>query len=86
MSYNDKMPDKESPLARYRRLARGSLEVANTFHGEQRIAFLQMAQVWQRLADQYTNSTPAFFQAGSPEQPVMQQQQQQIQPTDEEKS
>jgi len=80
------MPDKEIPVVRYRRLARESLEVANTFpQGEHRDAFLQIAQVWQRLADQYAQSTPPFFQPGAPEQPVMQQQQQ-IQSEDEEKS
>jgi hypothetical protein len=80
------VPDKETSVARYRRLARESLEVANTFpQGEQRDAFLQMAQVWQRLADQHAVSTPPFFQAGSPAQPVMQQQQQ-VQSEDEEKS
>jgi hypothetical protein len=41
-----------------------------------------MAQVWQRLADQYADSTPPFIQAGSPDQPVMQQQQQ-VQSEDE---
>jgi hypothetical protein len=70
-----KMQDKESPFVRYRRLARESLEAAKTFHGEQREAFLQMAQVWQRLADQYADSTPRFFKPDAREQPVMQQQQ-----------
>jgi hypothetical protein len=79
------MQDKESPVVRYRRLARESLEAAKSFHGEQREAFLQMAQVWQRLADQYTNSTPTFVQPNAPEQPVMQQQQQ-IQPKYDDKS
>lgn len=46
------MPEYESPRARYRELAQEALEVANTFApGEQREAFLQMAQVWHRLAD-----------------------------------
>jgi hypothetical protein len=81
-----KMQDKESPFVRYRRLACECLDVANTFaRADQRDVFLQMAQVWQRLADQYANSTPPFFQAGSPEQPVMQQQQQ-VQSEDEKKS
>jgi hypothetical protein len=71
-----KMQDKESPFVRYRRLARESLEVAKTAHGEQRETFLQMAQVWQRLADQYTDATPTSSQPNSLEQPVMQQQQQ----------
>src|SRR5262245_19291464 len=34
-----------------------------------------MAQEWQRLADQYADSTPPFFQPTAPEQPVMQQRQ-----------
>lgn len=46
------MPEYESPRARYRELAQEALEVANTFApGEQREAFLQVAQVWHRLAD-----------------------------------
>jgi hypothetical protein len=77
--------NKESPSVRYRRLARESLEAAQTFHGEQREAFLQMGQVWHRLADQYADSTSRLFQPNSPEQPVMQQQQQ-IQPKDDDKS
>jgi hypothetical protein len=70
------MPDKETPAARYGRLARESLDAANTFlHGEIRDGLLQMAEVWQALADQYANSTPSLTDA--PQQPVMQQQQQQ---------
>jgi hypothetical protein len=42
-----------------------------------------MAQVWQRLADQYDEATPPFSQPPAP-QPAMQQQQQ-IQPDDEKK-
>jgi hypothetical protein len=77
------MPEEQTPALRYRRLARESLEAAKTAHGQQREAFLQMAQVWQRLADQYANSTRPSFQLDVPEQPVMQQQQQ-IQSKDEE--
>jgi hypothetical protein len=80
------MPDQETPALRYHRLARESLAAANTFHGQQREAFLQMAQVWQRLADQYANSTPRSFQPDAPEQPVMQQQQQIQSKEDEKKS
>jgi hypothetical protein len=69
------MQDKESPFVRYRRLARESLKAANSLPpGEHRDALLQMAQVWQRLADQYTNSTSPFFQPDAPEQPVVRQQ------------
>jgi hypothetical protein len=76
------MPEEQTPSLRYRRLALESLEAANTVHGERREVLLQMAQVWQRLADQYADSTPPFIQAGSPDQPVMQQQQQ-VQSEDE---
>jgi len=51
------MPD-ETPAARYQRLARESLETANSFpRGPHREALLQMAQVWQRLANQHKDST-----------------------------
>ena len=76
------MPDYETPTERYRRLAEGCLHAANDFSpGENRDAMLQMAQVWQRLADQYADSTGRFFQPGTGEQPVMLQQQ--IQPDDD---
>jgi hypothetical protein len=64
------MPDYETPTERYRHLAEGCLHVANDFpRGEHRDALLQMAQVWQRLADQYADSTGPFsrqVQANSP--------------------
>jgi hypothetical protein len=70
------MPDDETPNARYRRLAEECLHVANNFpRGEHRDALLQMAQVWQRLADQYADSSGPFFQPSTGEQPIMQQQQ-----------
>jgi hypothetical protein len=76
------MSTDESSRARYRRLARECLEVANSFpRGDQRDVLLQMAQVWQRLAQQYDNRTPLSVAAVA--QPVMQQQQQ-IQPDDDE--
>jgi len=79
------MPMNESPAIRYRRLAEESLKLAKTCPpGKERDVSLQMAQVWQRLADQYINSTSPLFQAGVSEQPTAQQQQQ-IQPTDEDK-
>jgi hypothetical protein len=72
------MAGEETPSMRYRRLAQESFEVANQFpQGE--------SQVWQRLADQYTNSTPTFVQPNALEQPVVQQQQQ-VQPKDDDKS
>ena len=79
------MSKDESPATRYRRLAEESLKLAKIFPpGKERDASLQMAQVWQRLSDQYINSTSPLFQAGVSEQPAPQQQQQ-IQPTDEDK-
>jgi hypothetical protein len=46
----------DNPSERYRRLARECLTVADTFpSGEQRYVLLQMAQVWQRLADDYAD-------------------------------
>jgi hypothetical protein len=53
------MSDYEPPSARYRRLAVECLEVGSTFPlGDRRTVLLQMAQVWQRLADEYQGSTP----------------------------
>jgi hypothetical protein len=72
------MSDGEAPSARYHHLAQECLKMAATFPaGEHRDALLQMAQVWQRLADQYKDGTPPFsLPAAAAEQPVMQQQQQ----------
>lgn len=79
------MPKNESPAARYRRLAEESLKLATTFPpGKESDVSLQMAQVWQRLADQYADSTLTFSQPGVSEQPAAQQQQQ-IQSADEDK-
>ena len=51
----------DNPSERYRRLARECLTVADTFpSGEQRDVLLQMAQVWQRLADDYADRTTLF--------------------------
>ena len=47
------MPDKESPAERYRLLAHQCLEIARTITNQNaRVALIEMAQVWQRLADQ----------------------------------
>jgi hypothetical protein len=74
------MSDKESPSARYRRLAKECLDVAYTFpDGVRRTVLLQMAQVWQRLADERADSTGL-----QPKRPEMQQQQQ-TQPDDDKK-
>ena len=79
------MPNNESPAARYRRLAGECLEVAQTLPiGERRSTLLQMAQVWQRLADDYAASTLSLAPALGAERPAMQQQQQ-IQSKDDDK-
>jgi hypothetical protein len=79
------MPDDVSASARYRRLARECLEIAHTFPaGERRTVLLQMAQVWQRLAVEYADSSAPLFRPIESEQPAMQQQQQ-IQPKDDDK-
>jgi hypothetical protein len=41
-----------------------------------------MAQVWQRLAEEYADSSTPLFRSTESEQPAMQQQQQ-IQPKDD---
>jgi hypothetical protein len=80
------MPDDLSPSTRYRRLARECLEVAQTFPaGERRTVLLQMAQVWQRLADEYADSSAPLLRPLEGEQPIMQQQQQ-AQPKDDDKN
>jgi hypothetical protein len=67
------MTDNESPAARYRRLARECIAMANTIATEQtRAALVEMAQVWARLAESHDA------------QPAMQQQQQ-IQPKNDKK-
>jgi hypothetical protein len=77
------MSDKESPSARYRRLAKECLEVACTFpDGVRRTVLVQMAQVWQRLADERADSTG--LQPIQAKRPAMQQQQQ-TQPDDDKK-
>ena len=77
------MPDDVSASTRYRRLARECLEIAQTFPaGERRTVLLQMAQVWQRLAEEYADSSAPLFRPIESEQPAMQQQQQ-IQPKDD---
>ena len=79
------MPDNVSASTRYRRLARECLEVAHTFPaGERRTVLLQMAQDWQRLADEYADTSAPLLRPIESEQPTMQQQQQ-IQPKDDDK-
>lgn len=78
------MPDDVPLSVRYRRLARECLEIAHTFPaGERRTVLLQMAQVWQRLAEEYADNSAPLFQQIEGERPGMQQQQQ-IQPKKEE--
>ena len=77
------MSDYESPSVRYRRLAAECLEVGSTFPlGDRRTVLVQMAQVWQRLADDYQGSTPPLIRPDAGASPTLQQQQQ-CQPKDE---
>ena len=78
------MPEEDvSASTRYRRLARECLEIAHTFPaGERRTVLLQMAQVWQRLADDYQGSTPPLVRPDAGASPTLQQQQQR-QPKDD---
>jgi hypothetical protein len=72
------MVDNESPAQRYRRLAEECLEVAYTFpKGERRTVLVQMAQVWQRLADEHASSAamPLVSRADGHAAPMQQQQQ-----------
>jgi hypothetical protein len=81
----DEFAQTESPAERYRRLAQECMTTAADLpFGEQREVLLQIAQVWQRLADQYANATTSLSQPSAGEQPVMQQQQQ-AQPKDDDK-
>jgi hypothetical protein len=78
------MPNHETQAERYRRLANECLDAANNVgRDDHRDALLQMAEVWQRLADQYAEATPPVSQPVAP-QPTMRQQQQ-VQPDDEKK-
>jgi hypothetical protein len=78
------MPDKETPVVRYRSLAEECRKAAKTLSTSDRKEVLEMAEEWDRLADQYAGSTLPFLQPGAPEQPVMQRQQQ-IQSKDNDK-
>jgi hypothetical protein len=78
----------------YRRLARECLEAARTVQNEEGwTALLQMAQVWQRLADEQEDATGQFAEekpppataSAQPPAQQQQQQQQQIQPKDDDK-
>jgi hypothetical protein len=79
------MQGSESPSARYRRLAKECLEVAQTFpFGERRTVLLQMAQVWQRLADEHADTSRRLFSPIEADRAPMLQQQQ-IQPGEDKK-
>jgi hypothetical protein len=76
------MPDSKSRAARYRRHAQECLEMAYTVKTEEaRATLLEMAQIWQRLADQQNGAPP--LRAVEEFRPVVQQQQQ-IQPKNDE--
>jgi len=72
----------------YRRLAQQCLAMACTLsNAEARVSALQMAQVWQRLADEQDRNPglaerPPASPGGGPIQPIVQQQQQ-VQPKDD---
>ena len=74
--------------AEYRRLARECLEMARTVTTENaRAALIEMAQVWQRLADEQERNpglaeSPPPPPGGGQIQPIVQQQQQ-VQPKDD---
>ena len=77
------MSDETYPSARYRRLAREALGAANALPpGQNRDALLQMAQVWERLADQHADSTGSLLRSFEAEPRSALQQQQQVQPDD----
>jgi len=77
------MSDYESPSARYRRLAAECLQVSSIFPlGDRRTVLLQMAQVWQRLSDEYEGATPPLLRPDAGASPALQQQQQR-QPKDD---
>jgi hypothetical protein len=70
------MQDKESPAARYRRLAQECLATANTTANVRaRASLIQMAQVWLRLAEEQDAAIPPPSPVEQ-SQPVAQQQQQ----------
>jgi hypothetical protein len=70
----------------YRRLAQQCLDVARTIRDpDGHAALVQMAQVWQRLANEQESATSLWPTAAESAQPSAQQQQQ-IQPKDEDKN
>jgi len=78
------MPDKESPSARYRRLAQECLETARTVTTEEtRATLVEMARAWLRLAEQQEVAAPPHSPSEQSRPAV--QQQQQVQPKDDDK-
>ena len=70
----------------YRRLAQECQRIAEAHppFSSSRISLLDMAQVWERLAQEETDRIPPVLGSIEPERPAMQQQQQD-QPKDEKK-
>ena len=70
----------------YRRLAQECQRIAEAHppSSSSRISHLEMAQVWERLAQEEIDTIPPVLGSIEPERPAMQQQQQH-QPKDEKK-
>jgi hypothetical protein len=69
----------------YRRLARECLRVPHTIVTEEaRLALVEMARVWTRLAEEQDTARLPTINDGPSQQSVVQQQQQQIHPKKEE--
>ena len=70
----------------YRRLAQECQRIAEAHppFSSSRISLLDMARVWERLAQEETDTIPPVLGSIEPERPAMQQQQQD-QPEDEKK-
>ena len=74
-------PSKESAGEQYRRLAQACLDMAATIpEGGGRDDLIEMARVWLRLAETYPEDNSIPSGASSETQPVMQQQQQEARP------
>jgi hypothetical protein len=70
-------PNKESAREQYRRLAQECLEMVPTIQDQEgRDALMEMARVWLRLAESYTDDSSILSGATKETRPVMQQQQQ----------
>jgi hypothetical protein len=70
-------PNKESAREQYRRLAQECLEMVPTIQDQEgRDALMEMARVWLRLAESYTDDSSILSGVTKETRPVMQQQQQ----------